>query len=259
MNEDVIFRYINGRIVPIKINKDKTTNQYMNDKIRKRTKKEDDNEVMTLYHGSPYKFDKFDLEQSRKNRQYMNRDEGHYFTDDEEIAREMYGEDGYVYEVKVPKSKVKKSGTYLGQGDYENRIFVVNDDDAINVVKRNKINKYYNKYNVKEESKNVNKQLKIYERDYEKYKNNPDFIKDYNDAKERNEWLNNIPKYDEGQPVSIKTKLYSINEDIKKIKKNMERDKENGNFVSYDILKNKLEEVEKRKKELEKLNKGVKK
>ena len=68
----------------------------------------DNSEMMTLYHGSPYKFDKFDLEKSRYNRHYYNIHEGHYFTDDEEIAREMYGEDGYVYEVKVPKNQVKE-------------------------------------------------------------------------------------------------------------------------------------------------------
>ena len=39
MNEDVIFRYKNGRIIPIKVNKDKTTNEYMNDKIRTSAKK----------------------------------------------------------------------------------------------------------------------------------------------------------------------------------------------------------------------------
>ncbi|MBR5227550.1 MAG: hypothetical protein IKV94_02825 [Clostridia bacterium] len=36
MNKDVIFRYINGRIVPIKVNKDKTTNEYMNNQIKKK-------------------------------------------------------------------------------------------------------------------------------------------------------------------------------------------------------------------------------
>lgn len=34
MQEDVIFRYKDGRIIPIKVNKEKTTNDYMNDKIR---------------------------------------------------------------------------------------------------------------------------------------------------------------------------------------------------------------------------------
>jgi len=42
--EDVIFRYINGRIVPIKVNKDKTTNEYMNDKIRNKTSKKTKNQ-----------------------------------------------------------------------------------------------------------------------------------------------------------------------------------------------------------------------
>lgn len=229
----------NGVHIPI-------TNDYMNNKIR--SSKE---EKVVLYHGSPYKFDKFDLEKSKQNKYYINIDEGHYFTDDEEIAREMYGENGYVYEVQVPKSKVKKSGTYLGQGDYENNIFVVNDDNAINIVKRNKINEYYNKYNVKEELNNLNRIIKAKEKIYNEYKNNPNFVKDYNEALERREWLNSIPKYDDGKQVSIKTKLYSINEDIKKVKRNMEKYKENRSMINYDILNDRLKKLEKRKKQLE--------
>lgn len=231
------------------------TNEYMNKKIRNeanKKKNKDEEEMVTLYHGSPYEFDKFDLEKSHRNRQYVNIDEGHYFTDVEEIARENYGGDGYVYEVKVPKSKVKKSGTYLGQGDYENNIFVVNDDNVIEIVKRNKINKYYNKYNVKEELNEINKKIKTSEKFYDRFKDNPDFIKEYNEQKERRDWLNSIPKYDNGEPVSIETKLYSINEDIKKVKKNIQRDKENNNFVSVDYLNDRLQELEKRKKQLEK-------
>lgn len=249
MEDNVIWRTNKyGKRFPI-------TNEYMNNFIRSKNKKNKNNETVTLYHGSPYKFDKFDLNKSRENQHYMNVDKGHYFTDDEEIARELYGEDGYVYEVRVPKDKVKKSSTYLGQGDYEDKIYVVDDDDAINVVKRNKINKYYNKYNVKEELDDINKKIKTKERLYDRFKDNPDFIKDYNEAKERREWLNSIPKYDEGNPVSLKTKLYSINEDIRKIKKNMEKDKESGNLVSYDYLSDRLKEVEKRKQQLEKQSK----
>lgn len=261
MNNDVIFRYINGRIVPIKVNKDKTTNQYMNDKIR--NKKENDEEV-TLYHGSPYKFDKFDLEKARQNQQYVNIDQGHYFTDDEEIAREMYGQDGYVYEVRVPKGMVKRSGTYLGQGDYEDKIFVVNDDDAIKIVKRNKINKYYNKYNVKEELDNINRKIRASEKLYNEFKDNPDFIKDYNAQKERKEWLDSIPKYEDGKPASIKTKLYSINEDIKKVKNNIKKQEESdiqeyGKIhkynINYSYLNDRLQELERRKKQLERQSK----
>ena len=233
----------------------KSTSEYMNDKIREQSKKNKKEEMITLYHGSPYEFDKFDLEKSRENQHYMNVDKGHYFTDDEEIARQMYGEEGYVYEVNVPKSKIKKSGTYLGQGDYEDKIFVVNDDDAINIVKRNKINKYYNKYNVKDELNDLNRQIPSYEKSLDKYGNNPNYVKYLNDMKERKEWLDSIPKYEDGKPVSIKTKLYSINEDIKKIKKNMEEDKKNGRWISYDYLNDRLKEKEKRKKQLEKLNK----
>lgn len=35
MQEDVIFRYKNGRIIPIKVKQEQTTNEYMNSKIRK--------------------------------------------------------------------------------------------------------------------------------------------------------------------------------------------------------------------------------
>lgn len=42
MDKDVIFRYKNGRIIPIKIKLDKTTNEYMNDKIRN---KNDDKKI----------------------------------------------------------------------------------------------------------------------------------------------------------------------------------------------------------------------
>ena len=245
----------NGRWITTKNgNRVFLTNDYMNNKIRNEAnkKKNQEEEIVTLYHGSPYDFEKFDIEKSRYNRAYLNRDEGHYFTDDEEIARENYGENGYVYEVNVPKSKVKKSGTYLGQGDYEDNIFVVNDDDAIKIVKRNKINKYYDKYNVKEELDNINKKIKASEKFYDRFKDNPDYIKEYNEELERREWLNSIPKYDEGKPVSLKTKLYSINEDIKKVKKNIERDKQDNNFVSADYLEDRLKELEKRKKQLEK-------
>ena len=38
MQDDVIFRYKNGRIIPIKVNKEQTTNDYMNDKLRNKNK-----------------------------------------------------------------------------------------------------------------------------------------------------------------------------------------------------------------------------
>lgn len=34
MEEEIIYRYINGKIRPIKVNKEQTTNQYMNEKIK---------------------------------------------------------------------------------------------------------------------------------------------------------------------------------------------------------------------------------
>lgn len=255
MGEQMKWITKNGNSFPIKI---KSTSEYMNNLIRNKGKykldKKEEDEMVTLYHGSPYKFDKFNLEMARTNQHYLNRDEGHYFTDDEEIARNSYGEEGYVYEVKVPKSKIKKSGTYLGQGDYEDNIFVVNDDNAINVVKRNKINKYYDKYNVKEELNGLNRRIESFEKSYDQYKNNPNYVKYLNDMKERKEWLDSIPKYEDGKPVSIKTKLYSINEDIRTVKKNMEKDKQDGNIVSYEYLEDRLKELEKRKKQLEKQN-----
>lgn len=61
MNNDIIFRYKNGRIIPIKVNKDLTTNEYMNKKIRK----ENNDEVVksqTIKQGNdeyttqPYKY-----------------------------------------------------------------------------------------------------------------------------------------------------------------------------------------------------------
>lgn len=42
MQEDVIFRYKNGRIIPIKVKQEQTTNDYMNDKIRKKLQPEDE-------------------------------------------------------------------------------------------------------------------------------------------------------------------------------------------------------------------------
>ena len=38
MNNDVIFRYKNGRIIQIKVKQEQTTNEYMNDKIRGKKK-----------------------------------------------------------------------------------------------------------------------------------------------------------------------------------------------------------------------------
>ncbi len=39
MKDDVIYRWKNGRIIPIKVNKDKTTNDYMNKMLKESTKK----------------------------------------------------------------------------------------------------------------------------------------------------------------------------------------------------------------------------
>ncbi len=39
MDDDVIFRYKNGRIIPIKVARQQSTNDYMNDKIRQQNKK----------------------------------------------------------------------------------------------------------------------------------------------------------------------------------------------------------------------------
>ena len=35
MEEQIIYRYKNGRIIPIKVKPDKTTNEYMNQKLKK--------------------------------------------------------------------------------------------------------------------------------------------------------------------------------------------------------------------------------
>lgn len=53
MKEDVIFRYKNGRIIPIKVKQEQTTNDYMNDKIR--GKKNDFNEKYEIVDGDFYK------------------------------------------------------------------------------------------------------------------------------------------------------------------------------------------------------------
>lgn len=50
MKDNVIFRYKNGRIIPIKVNKDITTNDYMNNKIRnKKVYTEKDMKPLYIY------------------------------------------------------------------------------------------------------------------------------------------------------------------------------------------------------------------
>ena len=100
----VIFRYKNGRIIPIKVDEEQTTNDYMNDKIRNKSDKE-----KIYYHTSNSDFTEFDNEAPRRAILGGQYGYGHYFFDDKEISDGYGAYSKYQYQVKLNVNKWFKS------------------------------------------------------------------------------------------------------------------------------------------------------
>lgn len=100
MNDDVIFRYKNGRIIPIKVKQEQTTNDYMNDKIRKKKKDE-----KLYYHTSNSDFKEFDNSKPRQAILGGQYGYGHYFFDNKEISDGYGAYSKYQYQAKLNVNK----------------------------------------------------------------------------------------------------------------------------------------------------------
>lgn len=141
----------NGRRVFIK-----TTNSYMNDMIRGKGKKEKpEEEKLLLFHGSPYDFDKFDMNKSKENNQWVNTEEGHYFSDIKDFASD-YGQ--YLYEVEIPKSKTIRAGGFWSEDEKD--YYVSKSDDDIKIIHKYKVDNSIKTADLEEEIRDKKKKLK---------------------------------------------------------------------------------------------------
>lgn len=91
MGDEIKWITKNGVHIPI-------TNNYMNNKIRKSVKKEDNK---TYYHTSNHDFNEFDNEKPRKAILGGQYGYGHYFFDDKEISDGYGAYSKYQYQTKI--------------------------------------------------------------------------------------------------------------------------------------------------------------
>jgi hypothetical protein len=68
---------------------------------------------ITAFHGSPFKFDKFDLNKAKEGTGINLFGKGVYLTDNPNVAKSYAGENGYVYKVDVPDKNVESMIPYM--------------------------------------------------------------------------------------------------------------------------------------------------
>ena len=68
---------------------------------------------ITAYHGSPFKFDKFDLNKAKEGTGVNLFGKGVYLTDNPNVAKHYAGDKGYVYKVDVPDKNVESMIPYM--------------------------------------------------------------------------------------------------------------------------------------------------
>jgi hypothetical protein len=68
---------------------------------------------ITAFHGSPYKFDKFDLLNAKKGSGVNLFGKGIYLTDNPNVAKSYAGENGYLYKVDLPDNQLEKMIPYM--------------------------------------------------------------------------------------------------------------------------------------------------
>ena len=114
MDEEIIYRYINGTIRPIKIKKEMSTNQYMNNKIRNNNQ---------------------DKKEQYFNENFYMQDAKHENTDDDKYWNEQ--KKGYIKHPGLIEKKIstydKKTGKEVGRLTY-NEIY---SDEAYNLYDKN--------------------------------------------------------------------------------------------------------------------------
>lgn len=150
-------------------------------------------ETLTLYHGSPYDFDKFSMKKSKENNQWVNTEEGHYFTENKDFASD-YGK--YLYEVKIPKSKTIRAGGFWSADEKE--YYVSKHDKDIKIIHKYEVDNSIKTTDLGEEIRDRRNKLKklIDLRDEWKKENrqNIDFNLMDKDEKNQKETLKELEK-----------------------------------------------------------------
>lgn len=142
---------INGRHVFVRDGK-----SLMDAYIREEAKGEQpqDDDKIILYHGSPYDFEKFDMEKAKQNNQWANNIEGHYFSENKDFASD-YGQ--YLYEVELTKSKTQRTGGFWEPETKEH--WVSNDDNDIKILHKYKVDNSINTKDIADDIANYEKKL----------------------------------------------------------------------------------------------------
>jgi len=136
----VIFRYKNGRIIPIKVDEEQTTNEYMNDKIRKKAQdklmKIDPNQEIYRAYNEELKSKDFDKT-------------GAFYDDDKELVLETYGEKldvkGFSLNAKIYENE-KSSWDYVHKNnlldvkcdalkDIKSQFYLIENDKGANTLR----------------------------------------------------------------------------------------------------------------------------